>query len=470
MSPRPCHKVTNKKRMTVVKAIACLSLATGAVGFTSTSLHPPSRPLHLQQQQQTGILAPTNGISLLTLAMGASSSSISGSKRTSSMSSSSSAPRLTREEEVELLRQAAELRRLNQLEAEMAIRGQLPLLSVRAKAAGYGEELEDYENAKLDGQKAREELVTRNMGLVQYCVTQILHKKKHLNSLSREDLVQEGAIGLARAVDKYNPSIGGKFSTYAVYWIRAAILRCIAERDDLLRVPSHVSQAVHEINKAARRLGMDLDGSMYLTSSSWKEAQEAKRLAEEAGLSERNFDEAMKVRNRRYTGGYIAFESWMQKGENLVSDVPVVGDSSDHESPTSALEREQLRKTLSQFLRPKEMEALSWRYGLVHETSTLTTDSSTPQQRANQYLAEAEEKLFGPASSSTKMAVAVTAPTTVNPSSLPAKGRFGEAMSFHEVGKKMKVSAEYGRKLCHAGLAKLRQAAEDGRLEPALLF
>jgi DNA-directed RNA polymerase sigma subunit (sigma70/sigma32) len=215
---------------------------------------------------------------------------------------------------------------------------------------------------------------------------------------------------------------------------------------------------------------MDLDGSMYLTSSSWKEAQEAKRLAEEAGLSERNFDEAMKVRNRRYTGGYIAFESWMQKGENLVSDVPVVGDSSDHESPTSALEREQLRKTLSQFLRPKEMEALSWRYGLVHETSTLTTDSSTPQQRANQYLAEAEEKLFGPASSSTNMAVAVTAPTTVNPSSLPAKGRFGEAMSFHEVGKKMKVSAEYGRKLCHAGLAKLRQAAEDGRLEPALLF
>lgn len=382
-----------------------------------------------------------------------------------------------------MLRQAAELRRLNQLETGLAIRGQLPLLSVRAKAAGYGEELEAYENAKLDGQKAREELVTRNMGLVHYCVTQILHKKKHLNSLSREDLVQEGAIGLARAVDKYNPSIGGKFSTYAVYWIRAAVLRCIAERDDLLRVPSHVSQAVHEINKAARRLGMDLDGSLYMTSSSWKEAQEAKRLAEEAGLSERNFEEAMKVRNRRYTGGYIAFESWMQKGENLVSDVPVMGETSADESATSAWEREQLRKILSQFLRPKEMEALSWRYGLVNDASSQqTTSDATPQQRANQYLAEAEEKLFGSASATTTATATHTILGSASPiktsmeaaasssSSLPAKGRFGEAMSFHEVGKKMKVSAEYGRKLCHAGLAKLRQAAEDGRLEPALLF
>lgn len=382
-----------------------------------------------------------------------------------------------------MLRQAAELRRLNQLETGLAIRGQLPLLSVRAKAAGYGEELEAYENAKLDGQKAREELVTRNMGLVHYCVTHILHKKKHLNSLSREDLVQEGAIGLARAVDKYNPSIGGKFSTYAVYWIRAAVLRCIAERDDLLRVPSHVSQAVHEINKAARRLGMDLDGSLYMTSSSWKEAQEAKRLAEEAGLSERNFEEAMKVRNRRYTGGYIAFESWMQKGENLVSDVPVMGETSADESATSAWEREQLRKILSQFLRPKEMEALSWRYGLVNDASSQqTTSDATPQQRANQYLAEAEEKLFGSASATTTATATHTILGSASPiktsmeaaasssSSLPAKGRFGEAMSFHEVGKKMKVSAEYGRKLCHAGLAKLRQAAEDGRLEPALLF
>ena len=205
------------------------------------------------------------------------------------------------------------------MESDMAMQnyGEMPFLSIRSKAAGYGEDLDLYEDAISDGQNARETLVTRNMALVNYCVSEILKKKKNqrLNSLSREDLVQEGAIGLARAIDKYDPSIGGKLSTYAVYWIRAAIFRCIAERDDILRVPNHVSQAISKINKAANRLGVDLDPSM--ASTSWKEAIEAKRVAEEAGLSEKNFREAMKARTRRYSGGYVAFESWMQKGQDL---------------------------------------------------------------------------------------------------------------------------------------------------------
>ena len=383
-----------------------------------------------------------------------------------------SRPRLTRDEEQELLRQAVELRRLNQLESDLALqhRGQLPLLSIRAKAAGYGDELEAYEDAKFDGQRAREELVTRNMGLVYYYVTQFLQKRKTLNSLSRDDLIQEGAIGLARAVDKYNPAIGGKFSSYAVYWIRAAVLRCVAERDDLLRVPNHVSMAVHEINKAAKRLGMELDSTLLTVSDrSWKEAHEARRLAEEAGLSERNFEEAIKVRNRRYTGGYVAFESWMQKGENLASDVPVRGGGmvmATTESVTATLEREQLREALSKFLRPKEMEALSWRYGLVND-ETADAMESTPQQRASQYLAQAEEQLFGSNNSKKPSKKASSSPSA---KVIPSKGRFGEAMTFNEVGKKMKVSAEYTRRLCQAGLAKLQKAAADGRLEPALLF
>ena len=425
------------------------------------ALHSTSRgPLHntVMPIATTSTTTTSNVFQLHMTKRGSSSNN-------SMMKSTSSRPLLTAEEEANLLRQATESRRLRQLEQELALqhKGSLPLLSIRAKAAGYGDELEAYEDALVAGPKAREELVTRNMGLVQYCVNAILKNKKNnrLNSLSRDDLVQEGAIGLARAVDKYNPSIGGKFSTYAVYWVRAAILRCIAERDDMLRVPSHVSQAVSEINKAAKRLGVDLDS--HAMSGAWKEANEAKRLAEEAGLSERHFEEAMKVRTRRYTGGYVAFESWMQKGDNMAatSDIPSFGAGSVaavdelDESPTASFEREQLRKTLSKFLRPKEMEALSWRYGLVNEDSPEAQQSS-PQQLANQYLADAETYLFGS-----------TSPTTME---LPDKGRSGEAMSFNEVGKRMKVSAEYGRRLCHAGLAKLRQAAEDGRLEPVLLF
>jgi hypothetical protein len=74
--------------------------------------------------------------------------------------------------------------------------------------------------------------------------------------------------------------------------------------------------------------------------------------------------------------------------------------------------------------------------------------------KANRYLAEAEQELFGTAN--------VAAPKQVK-SELPAKGRFGDAMTFNEVGKNMQVSAEYGRKLCHAAMKKLQQAAKEGR-------
>lgn len=429
--------------------LACLSLVTtSSMGFTTSAvtmpLHLTGAPLAVEAQR---ILSPSQ------LSMVVSSSS--------SSSAAATLPRLTGEEETELLRQAMELRRLTQLEQELALQSltkDQPMLSIRSKAAGYGDDLEAYEDAKYDGQKARDLLVTRNMGLVHYCVNQILGKQqqnKRLNSLSKDDLVQEGAIGLARAIDKWNPAIGGKFSTYAVYWVRAAALRCIAERDDMLRVPSHVTQTINQINKASKHLGIELDGFTG-PNANWKQAQAAKQLAEEVGCSDRNFEEAMKVRSRRYTGGYVAFESWMQKGENLQSDVPTM------QPDVSSLETEHLRTTLSKFLRPKEMEALSWRYGLLDDDKVLAEE--TKQERANRYFVEAEEELFG---TTVVQAKAMKASKKLE---IPSKGRFGEAMTFNEVGKKMQVSAEYGRRLCHAALAKLRSAAEDGRLEPALLY
>ena len=362
------------------------------------------------------------------------------------------------------MRQAVELRRLNNLEKEMAMISPaktLPLVSVRAKAAGYGNEIFAYEDAIAEGQLAREALVTRNMGLVHYSVNQILGSKKNqgdnnrLNSLSREDLIQEGAIGLARAVDKWNPSIGGRFSTYAMYWIRAAVFRCIAERDDVVRVPDHVSRAIYQINKAAKKLGMDIDADVdEMTSSNWKTAMKAKQIAEEAGLTDKQMYQAMKARSRRYSGGYIPFESWMQQGKDLVNDIPTL-NGEEEDSNEMSNQRELLRSTLSQFLRPKEMEALSWRYGLVSDGDNDGSNMDAPPTKKRDYVAEAEEELFGKPQSAQIQ---------------PVKGKSGEAMSFPEVGKRMKVSAEYTRRLCHAAVAKLQRAAEEGRLEPALLL
>lgn len=344
--------------------------------------------------------------------------------------------RLSLEEERSLLRQAHELTRLKNLEQDLAMKSpdlQTPLLSVRSKAAGYGEDLEAYEDAIDDGHKARERLVTRNIGLVHFCVNDVMGKKRAgLKSLSREDLVQEGFIGLSRAVDKFNPSLGTRFSTYAVYWIRAAIFRGIAERDDLVRVPEHMSSAVRKVTAAANRLGLELDGDRILSTfatsgDSWKEARAAKALAEEAGVTEKQLQQALRVKQQRKQ---VSFEAWMQKGKSFQTDLSTGDDEGS--SPTKSLDTEHLKTTLSKFLRPREMEALSWRYGLKYRD----------------YLGEAEEELFGS--------------TT--------KGKRGEAMSFTEVGKHMSISAEYGRRLCHKALDKLKQAAADGQLEPAFLF
>ncbi len=408
-----------------------------------------SSPRSHRYSASSGILARQGSVETPTL-----------SPHNSAVKDSPNSFRLTREEESELLRQAVEARRLKALEAEIMVRkpSSPVLLSVKAKAAGYGDDWEAYQEAIDLGQRARETLVTRNMGLVHYCINDIIGKGKgRLNSLSREDLIQEGAIGLARAVDKWNPAIGGKFSTYAVYWVRAAMLRCVAERDDLLRVPEHVSVAVRKMTAAARRLGMDIDGenllsSVYSTDASWKEAHAAKALAEEAGLTDGQLVQAMKARDRRTGGGYIAFEDWMQKGRDLSADVVTM---TEHVA-TNPLDLEHLVNTLSKYLRPKEMEALCWRYGLFPEGYQRKQPPQKQQRSKTDYLAKVEAELFCSEQDPQQQLV--------------VGGKWGEAMSFTEVGKHMQVSAEYGRKLCHAALEKLRRAAEEGRLEPALLM
>lgn len=487
----------------------CANTSTGFVNF----MHPSRQHNQLQlpslQHQSSSMLSVVSS-PLMEEDIGSKNTNAQQGKRRTKFA------RLSPEEETELLGRAVEYRRLNQLEKDLALtnRNTLPLLSIRAKHAGYGEDLSGYEDATFEGQLARETLVTHNMGLVHHCVNQIIGKdttrpngksnnqqvnrKKGLplNSLSREDLIQEGSIGLARAVDKWNPEIGGKFSTYAVYWVRAAILRCIAERDDVVRVPNHVSQAVLQINKAAKRLGWVLQesggilvtenaegGSITVTrtpdSPQWKAANAAKRLAEEAGLSERNFEEAMRVRRRRYSGGYVPFESWMQKtnrnGSSIVSNKHQSDENADYdrERLESSFANEEIRNVLSKHLRPKEMEALSWRYGLLKEEDR----QESMQVRANRQLMEMEDQLFGPSAVQTSKAslavpkakAAAMKPATATPA-MQQKGRFGEAMTFTEVGKKMQVSAEYTRRLCHKALNKLQQAAEDGTLEPACLY
>lgn len=99
------------------------------------------------------------------------------------------------------------------------------------------------------GKKARDTLVQRNLRLV------INNAKRYKNrGLGFIDLISEGNLGIMKAVSKFDPSKGFKFSTYATWWIRQAITRAVADQARLVRIPVHMVETINKINKIDREL------------------------------------------------------------------------------------------------------------------------------------------------------------------------------------------------------------------------
>lgn len=97
--------------------------------------------------------------------------------------------------------------------------------------------------------KARQRLIESNMRLVIN-----IAKSYHSKSVPLEDLIQEGAIGLMHAVERFDPTKGFRFSTYATHWIRQSIGRAIDNKSKAIRLPAHVSQTLRKIDRARAKV------------------------------------------------------------------------------------------------------------------------------------------------------------------------------------------------------------------------
>jgi RNA polymerase nonessential primary-like sigma factor len=169
-------------------------------------------------------------------------------------------PLLSHEQEITLGRQVQELMVIEEVREELTLRsgGESPSEELLAAEAGLTPAL--LRRRIQAGRRAKERMVAANLRLVVSVA-----KKYTKRNMELLDLIQEGTIGLVRGVEKFDPTRGYKFSTYAYWWIRQGITRAIAEKSRTIRLPIHITETLNKLKKGQRELSQELGRTPTIT-------------------------------------------------------------------------------------------------------------------------------------------------------------------------------------------------------------
>ena len=251
------------------------------------------------------------------------------------------APLLTGSEEAVLAREIHE-----GMEAE----GQLAELYATEELVSFeSEEISALEELKSRGEYARDQLTRANLRLVVS-----IAKKYSNNRLPLLDLVQEGNMGLMRAVEKFDGSKGYRFSTYATWWIQQSVSRAVSNQAHTIKIPIHTIEAMNKVIRVQRELEKELAKKPSNTE-----------ISERVGMDLEKVEELIQLKLNQ---GTLSLDLPMgdDGGFNLSE---VLSDSND-EGPESAAIKQLLKSAISETLdglEEREREIVKMRFGLDGE-------------------------------------------------------------------------------------------------------